>query len=84
MSYDDWDIQTEADEFAYERAQDEAIKRRAKAQWQEDRDTGMELDPLLFEEPEEEAFEECFNSIVAQMGEVISEWDTADAQEEEA
>ena len=84
MSYDDWDIQTEADEFAYERAQDEAIKRRAKAQWQEDRDTGMELDPLLFEEREEEAFEECFNSIVAQMGEVISEWDTADAQEEEA
>jgi len=55
VSYDDWDIQTEADEFAYERAQDEAIKRRAKAQWQEDRDTGMELDPLLFEEPEEEA-----------------------------
>jgi hypothetical protein len=24
-------------------------------QAQEDRDTGMELDPLLFEEPEEEA-----------------------------
>ena len=54
MSYDDWDIQCEADEFAYERAQDDAIKRRAKAQWQEDRDTGMQLDPLLFEEPAEE------------------------------
>jgi len=54
MSYDDWDVQTEADEFAYERAQDEAIKRRAKAQWQEDRDTGMELDPLMFEPREEE------------------------------
>jgi hypothetical protein len=54
MSYDDWDVQNEADEFAYERSQDEAIKRRAKAQWQEDRDTGNELDPLMFEEREEE------------------------------
>ena len=54
MSYDDWDVQNEADEFAYERAQDEAIKRRAKAQWQEDRDTGNELDPLMFEPRDEE------------------------------
>jgi hypothetical protein len=54
MSYDDWDIRLEDDEFAYERAQDAAIKRHAKAQWQEDRDTGMQLDPLLFEEPLEE------------------------------
>jgi hypothetical protein len=53
MSYDDWDIQCEADEFAYERAQDDAIKRHAKAQWQEDRDTGMQLDPLLFEPRED-------------------------------
>ena len=55
MSFDDWDIRLEDDEFAYEMAQDAAIKRHAKAQAQEDRDTGMELDPLLFEEPEEEA-----------------------------
>jgi hypothetical protein len=46
MSYDDWDIQTEDDGLDYERAYDAALKRRAKMQWQEDRDTGMELDPL--------------------------------------
>jgi len=54
MSYDDWDIQTEDDGLDYERAQDAAIKRHAKAQWQEDRDTGNELDPLMFEPREEE------------------------------
>jgi len=54
MSYDDWDIRLEDDEFAYERAQDAAIKRHAKMQALEDRDTGMQLDPLLFEEPLEE------------------------------
>jgi hypothetical protein len=82
MTYDDWDVQS--DEDAAERtAFYRAANRRRFLQAQEDRDTGNELDPLLFEEPEEEAFEECFNSIVAQMGEVISEWDTADAQEEE-
>jgi hypothetical protein len=46
MSYDDWDIRTEEDEFAFERAYDNAVKRHAKAQALEDRDTGMQLDPL--------------------------------------
>lgn len=53
MSYDDWDIQTENDGQSspsfwldYERAYDNAVKRHAKAQWQEDRDTGEQLDPL--------------------------------------
>ena len=58
MSYDDWDIRTEEDEFAFERAYDNAVKRRAKAQALEDRDTGMQLDPLPefgAEEEEEEA-----------------------------
>jgi hypothetical protein len=54
MSYDDWDIRTEEDELSFERAYDNAVKRHAKMQALEDRDTGMELDPLLFEEPEEE------------------------------
>ena len=54
MSYDDWDIRTEEDEFAFERAYDNAVKRHAKMQALEDRDTGVQLDPLLFEEPEEE------------------------------
>ena len=54
MSYDDWDIRTEEDELSFERAYDNAVKRHAKMQAQEDRDTGMELDPLLFEEPPEE------------------------------
>lgn len=55
MSYDDWDVRTEEDELSFERAYDNAVKRHAKMQAQEDRDTGNELDPLLFEEPEEEA-----------------------------
>ena len=55
MSYDDWDVRTEEDELSFERAYDNAVKRHAKMQAQEDRDTGMELDPLLFEELEEEA-----------------------------
>jgi hypothetical protein len=46
MTFDDWDIRTEEDEFAFERAYDNAVKRRAKAQALEDRDTGMQLDPL--------------------------------------
>ena len=46
MSYDDWDIQSEDDGLDYERAYDAAVKRHAKAQWQEDRDTGEQLDPL--------------------------------------
>jgi hypothetical protein len=46
MSYDDWDIRTEDDGLDYERAYDAAVKRHAKMQWQEDRDTGMQLDPL--------------------------------------
>lgn len=86
MTFDDWDIQSEDDGLDYERAYDEAVKRHAKAQWQEDRDTGEQLDPLpeFGADEEEEAFEECFGNIVAQMGEVISKWDTADAREEEA
>jgi hypothetical protein len=54
MSFDDWDIRTEEDELSFERAYDNAVKRHAKMQALEDRDTGMELDPLLFEEPQEE------------------------------
>ena len=46
MSYDDWDIQSEDDGLDYERAYDAAVRLRAKAQWQEDRDTGEQLDPL--------------------------------------
>lgn len=46
MSYDDWDIRTEDDGLDYERAYDAAVKRHAKAQASEDRDTGMQLDPL--------------------------------------
>ena len=58
MSYDDWDTQSEDDGLDYERAYDAAVKRHAKAQWQEDRDTGEQLDPLPefgAEEEEEEA-----------------------------
>lgn len=55
MTFDDWDVRTEEDELSFERAYDNAVKRHAKMQAQEDRDTGNELDPLLFEEPEEEA-----------------------------
>ena len=56
MTFDDWDIRTEEDEFAFERAYDNAVKRRAKAQALEDRDTGMQLDPLPeFGADEEEA-----------------------------
>jgi hypothetical protein len=61
MSYDDWDIHTEDDGLDYERAYDAAVKRHAKAQWQEDRDTGEQLDPLflgtvdIMHEEEEEA-----------------------------
>jgi hypothetical protein len=54
MTYDDWDVQSDedaAERDAYYRA---AAKHRF-AQAQEDRDTGNELDPLLFEEREEEA-----------------------------
>jgi hypothetical protein len=46
MTFDDWDIQTEDDGLDYERAYDAAVKHLAKMQWQEDRDTGMQLDPL--------------------------------------
>ena len=46
MSYDDWDIQSEDDGLDYERAYDAAVKRHAKMQWQEDRDTGEQLEPL--------------------------------------
>ena len=46
MSYDDWDIRTEDDGLDYERAYDAAVRLRAKMQWQEDRDTGEQLDPL--------------------------------------
>lgn len=57
MTFDDWDIRSEEDEFTFERAYDNAVKRHAKAQWQEDRDTGEQLDPLpeFGEEAEEEA-----------------------------
>jgi hypothetical protein len=58
MSYDDWDIRNEEDEFAFERAYDAAVKRHAKAQASEDRDTGEQLDPLPefgADEEEEEA-----------------------------
>lgn len=54
MTFDDWDIQSEEDEFAFERAYDNAVRKHAKAQALEDRDTGMQLDPLLFEPREEE------------------------------
>jgi hypothetical protein len=46
MSYDDWDIQSEDDGLDYERAYDAAVKRHAKAQASEDRDTGEQLDPM--------------------------------------
>jgi hypothetical protein len=46
MSYDDWDIQSDDDGLDYERAYDAAVKRHAKAQASEDRDTGEQLDPL--------------------------------------
>jgi hypothetical protein len=46
MSYDDWDIQSEDDGLDFERAYDAAVKRHAKAQALEDRDTGEQLDPL--------------------------------------
>jgi hypothetical protein len=46
MTFDDWDIQSEDDGLDFERAYDAAVKRRAKAQWQEDRDTGEQLDPM--------------------------------------
>lgn len=46
MTFDDWDIRSEEDEFTFEQAYDNAVKRHAKAQWQEDRDTGEQLDPL--------------------------------------
>ena len=73
MSYDDWDIRTEEDEFAFERAYDNAVKRRAKAQALEDRDTGMQLDPLpeLGAEEEEEPatfvhyVDKCGNHVIA-------------------
>jgi hypothetical protein len=59
MTYDDWDIRTddEAHEYceAARRAYRIAADRQRFLQAQEDRDTGNELDPLLFEEPEEEA-----------------------------
>ena len=59
MTYDDWDIRTddEAHEYcaAAQRAYQIAANRRRFLQAQEDRDTGAELDPLLFEEQEEEA-----------------------------
>jgi hypothetical protein len=58
MTYDDWDIRTEEDEQEFDaatrRAYHLAANRRRFLQAQEDRDTGMELDPLLFEEPPEE------------------------------
>lgn len=46
MTFDDWDIQSDDDGLDYERAYDAAVKRHAKMQWQEDRDTGEQLDPL--------------------------------------
>jgi hypothetical protein len=46
MTFDDWDIQSEDDGLDYERAYDAAVKLRAKMQWQEDRDTGEQLDPM--------------------------------------
>jgi hypothetical protein len=53
MTHDDWDVQS--DEDAAERtAFYRAANRRHFLQAQEDRDTGNELDPLLFEEREEE------------------------------
>jgi hypothetical protein len=53
MTYDDWDVQS--DEDAAERtAFYRAANRRHFLQAQEDRDTGNELDPLMFEPREEE------------------------------
>jgi hypothetical protein len=53
MTFDDWDIQS--DEDAAEReAYYRAAARHRFLQAQEDRDTGHQLDPLLFEEREEE------------------------------
>lgn len=46
MMFDDFWVRDEEDEFAYERAYDNAVKRLAKMQALEDRDTGMQLDPL--------------------------------------
>jgi hypothetical protein len=46
MTFDDWYIQSEDDGLDFERAYDAAVKRHAKAQWQEDRDTGEQLDPM--------------------------------------
>ena len=73
MSYDDWDIRSEEDELSFERAYDNAVKRRAKAQALEDRDTGMQLDPLpeLGAEEEEEPapfvhyVDKCGNHVIA-------------------
>lgn len=57
MTFDDWDVQS--DEDAAERtAYYRAVNRRRFLQAQEDRDTGNELDPLLFE-PREDTEEEA-------------------------
>jgi hypothetical protein len=53
MTFDDWDVQS--DEDAAERtAFYRSVNRRRFLQAQEDRDTGNELDPLLFEPRDEE------------------------------
>jgi hypothetical protein len=53
MTYDDWDVQS--DEDAAERdAYYRAVAKHRFLQYQEDRDTGHQLDPLLFEPREEE------------------------------
>ena len=53
MTYDDWDIRSEDDENEYceatRRAYQIASQRHRFLQLQEDRDTGHQLDPLLFE-----------------------------------
>jgi hypothetical protein len=54
VSYDDWDIRTEDDGLDYERAYDAAVKRHAKAQASEDRDTGEQLDPPNFDNDDNE------------------------------
>lgn len=53
MTYDDWDIRSEDDGNEYDaatrRAYQIAEQRHRFLQAQEDRDTGHQLDPLLFE-----------------------------------
>lgn len=64
MTYDDlWDIHiSEEDDHEFDAAARRAYYRRVAKhnflQAQEDRDTGNQLDPLLFEEPPEEEEEE--------------------------